>query len=179
MTRDARHFRVLRAAALTAVSTVTVFLGCATTSPDERIGPPETGNADRYKYTPIAVGMAAAGAAASRIAGGCFASCAYGTACNPNTGTCDPVPESQEPHERGAVSVPFGASPPYGLVDPSPPVDANGEPTPEIPRYTKEVDPKESPDVCALACKDNEYCGKSLDGAIACLPQGPLPDRSY
>jgi hypothetical protein len=40
----------------------------------------------------FSTGVALASAAASRSAGGCYASCPTGTACNPKTGYCDEVP---------------------------------------------------------------------------------------
>jgi hypothetical protein len=56
-------------------------------------------------YAGAAVGVAAAGAAASRLAGGCYAICLAGTHCNHASGLCDPGEAKARPrspvHEAG------------------------------------------------------------------------------
>jgi hypothetical protein len=76
-------------------------------------------------YAGAAVGVAAAGAAASRLTGGCFAECLAGTHCNRATGLCEsraevvPVPRlpgapvvETEPSRRPALIVRSSSYPP-------------------------------------------------------------------
>ena len=55
--------------------------------------------------------MAVGASAGQRAAGGCFAACAYGTACNPATGLCERVSEAcagrEETDPRCAPAVPI------------------------------------------------------------------------
>ncbi len=129
------------------------------------------GNQSRYGQVPVAVGIGAAGAAISRAAGGCYAVCAYGTVCNPDTGACVPMPAGQEDQSS---TVP-GLN--YGLVDPGAPGLQSGAPIPEPPRApppSPTVAPPPGP-VCPGGCKTDEYCALDRDGKSACVRRGPVP----
>ncbi len=60
----------------------------------------------------INTGVALGAAAAQRAAGGCYAVCTHGTACNPKTGRCEPAGASadevcQEAPGGGTRCIPF------------------------------------------------------------------------
>lgn len=170
----------LRTRAPWILATVVVASSACLTN-TERYGPSETGNASRYAYAPVAAGIAVAGAAISRAGGGCFAVCAYGTVCNPDTGACVDAPEATgSPNDT--LIVPFGADPEYGVIDPVSPGNQLETTVRDPPGLTRpmgdEADLEPSVDACTRTCKLDEICERNEDDVIACIPKGPLPDRT-
>jgi hypothetical protein len=155
-----------------------LIAACTSCYSTQRIGPPETGNSERYAFVPVSVGMGVAGAAVSRAAGGCYAVCTYGTVCNPNTGACESAPEGAEPEGDG-ILLPFAN---FGTMDPGSPNDprnttpVDGDPPPIHHGLGNEREPV---DACAQKCKLDEVCehqkGDDDVVTIACVPKGPLP----
>ena len=80
----------------------------------------------------IGTGFAVAGAAAVRAAGGCWAQCLPGTACNPKNGLCERIePGKHEKHPIvGHPPRTAGASYPAGYEYDVPPADAGCDPPP-------------------------------------------------
>jgi len=91
----------------------------------------------------INTGLALGTSAAQRAAGGCFAVCTNGTACNPKTGLCEaasldayceeapgggmrciPLQIGKEEEKRPGSTLPVGVSPATGTVQP-PPAEAS------------------------------------------------------
>jgi hypothetical protein len=90
----------------------------------------------------IGTGVAVGAAAVSRASGGCIATCAYGTFCNPHTGLCETgptptsvcqdapgggmrcvpveVPAVSQQHAGPAATSPVGVSPAMGSTPPPP-----------------------------------------------------------
>ena len=92
----------------------------------------------------INTGVAATVAGAQRASGGCYATCAHGTVCNPKTGLCEsrdvsqtyceeapgggvrciPLQIGKEEQPRPDANLPVGVSPATGTVQP-PPAEAS------------------------------------------------------